>query len=496
MNRIGTNHLGSPRDFSSQPKSSSRVVNVFEAGSSPIQVSAGGAQGAAPQFSAGSSTLCPVPRDPRSPQTRAALWDALNDWTVVDSADTFEHLAGGEPGVVTIAGHGRIKKRTNNTEIDFYSRLSEPAMNSVAPKFCGSHISDGNDWAHFVVLEDLTEGFSKPTVLDLQVGQQHVGSGEPGSAPALGLRINGMRQHTNVGVTHRDKAWGGQVTAEKFANELEDFLTDASLKVRAEVAVAIVDFVNQVEPWVEAQLGLRLVGTSLLIVYEGDTTVADQKAPVVKMIDFANVEVVEESSSDAGYLTGIRNLRWMLERLVAYCELQAAKEDTKSGQRELRAAQKELRDSAAKCTASMKKCQALAPAKGSNSSSIKVLHEDILKEDVASAVTQQEDNVTAAFLKSILAKHKINPGMEAFVELLEWRETPLITDRLFVTDLCNKFGLSTAATDDLLKWKGTSDTRLTQLRSIYNIKLSAAPVLPSYYDLFVAQEEVQGMLTN
>ena len=42
---------------------------------------------------------------------------------------------------------------------------------------------------------------------------------------------------------------------------------------RAEVAGTVVSFLDQLEPWVAAQTTLELIGSSLLIVYEGDTTV-------------------------------------------------------------------------------------------------------------------------------------------------------------------------------------------------------------------------------
>jgi len=121
------------------------------------------------------------------------------------------------------------RKKSNLTEIEFYTTLSEPGMPSAfAPKFCGSHMSDGSDWSHYVILEDLTASFSKPAVLDVQIGQQHVGSGAEGSAPSLGLRINGMLQPKDQGPLHHDKSWGGTVTAEDFAPMLEEFLTDSS----------------------------------------------------------------------------------------------------------------------------------------------------------------------------------------------------------------------------------------------------------------------------
>merc|ERR1719199_2303488 len=106
------NPLGSPRDFGTPAagiatKNSPRVVNVFEAGKVTAPAAAlgrGSPRAAAP------AKLGTVPRDPRSPQTRNALWEPLHDWTKADNADAYPNQAGGEPGIVTLAGHGRIKK--------------------------------------------------------------------------------------------------------------------------------------------------------------------------------------------------------------------------------------------------------------------------------------------------------------------------------------------------------------------------------------------------
>jgi len=490
------NPLGSPRDFGSpRVTQSPRMVNVFEAGA--VQASSSSVSEAVPPITSLSSinaSAARVPRDPKSPQTRSALWEPLHDWTQLDAADTFSCLAGGEPGDVSLAGHGRIKKKSNQTEIDFYTKLSEPDVESLAPQFCGSHISDGNDWTYFVILEDLTAGFSKPTILDLQIGQEHVGSGDAGTSEYLGMRLNGMLRHTNEGPLHQGKKWGGSVEIPMFSNELEEFFTDSSGELRAEVAGSVVNFLDRLEPWMKAQLGLRLTGSSLLVVYEGDTTVEEPAAPVVKMIDFMHVKMVRDNTCDESYLVGVRNLRWMLERLVAYCELVAGKMDTKEGKKELRSAKKSLDAAAQKLAAAEKKCLALSPDRGTNTNSVRLWHEDIMKENVARQVMEQEDNVIAAFLKAVLAKHKINAGEDAFVELLQWRLQPLVLDRVFAMDLCDKYGLNTAAVDDLLKWKETSDTRLRELRYVYDVKLSAAPSLPSYYDLLVKQDDVQAML--
>ena len=83
-----------------------------------------------------------------------------------------------------------------------------------------------------------------------------------------------------------------------------------------------------------------------------------------------------------------------------------------------------------------------------------------------------------------------------FVELLEWRYNTLIMDKVYLTDICERYGLNTAAVDDLLKWKETSDAHLRQLRYLFDVKLSANTALPSYCDLLARQEEVQAILTE
>ena len=179
------------------------------------------------------------------------------------------------------------------------------------------------------------------------------------------------------------------------------------------------------------QAGLSLVGSSVLILYEGDTTVVSRDddlkpanvscscldspalcavklfwlsvtlllqesaaAPVVKLIDFENVSMNSSGACDESYLTGVRNLRWNLERLVAWGALEAAKEEAMNGMRELRSARKQLKADATKCGAAQEQCIAAAPEKGSQGG-FTVAHEDIIKEEMATSVQEEEDNVIA-----------------------------------------------------------------------------------------------------
>lgn len=491
------NPLGSPRTFHGTPADGSpnKTLQVFQAGSQAAAQSESALESSprARKVDVKGGMKNVGMRDPRSPQTRNALWDPLHDWSQEDRADEFEHRAGGAPGSVTNAGHGRIKKRSNAAEVRFYKSLgAEPSMESLAPTFCGSHVSDGSDWTAYAVLEDITVPFSKPAVLDVQIGYNHVGGGEAGSAPGIGLRINGMRVHANQGLVVHDKTWGGNVSVNGFWEALEEFFTDASGTVRSDVARTLLSSIDRVIEWVEAQSQVRLNGTSLLVVYEGDLTQASPAGPVVKMIDFEHVVTDADVGVDEDYLGGIRNLRWMTERLEAHSSLHTGLRECDAGRRELSEARAQLKNTRSATETAGKQALENSPTKGYSES--KLLHEDIIKDDVAMSVTEQEDAVIAAFLKSVLAKHDINPGQEAFVELLKWKYEPLIMDRVYLKDMFDKYGLNTHALDDVLKWKATTSCRLRELRYIYDAKLSAGSVLPSYYDLLVTGEETRVLL--
>ena len=83
----------------------------------------------------------------------------------------------------------------------------------------------------------------------------------------------------------------------------------------------------------------------------------------------------------------------------------------------------------------------LAP-KPSNPYATRLLYDDIRLEELNAAVTAEEDHTLAALLQAVLLKHGINAGEDAFVELLSWSITPLITDRTALKQLLNKYSVS------------------------------------------------------
>jgi len=434
------------------------------------------------------NTLAP----PTSPQTQASLWNPLHEYTNNDlESDYFQHAVGGEENTIKDAGFGRIKKRSNKTEAAFYKdlTLTHPEM---APAWHGVHLSDGNAWSQFVVLEDLTAGYSKPQVLDVQIGPNHVGTEEAGSAPRVGLRLNGMQRHTADGKKERkSKKDGNQVTSNDWGHEIENFLTDETNTRRGDVARCVIEFIDKLTCWVGAQRGLRLLGSSILMVYEGDSTVAEPKAAQARIMDFEHVSQGSATVPDAKYLAAIQNLRWMLERFHSYDQLELFKTEQSVVMNELRQAEAQLKINSAHAAKMSQVAMSLAP-KPSNPYATRLLYDDIRLEELNAAVTAEEDHTLAALLQAVLLKHGINAGEDAFVELLAWSITPLITDRTALKQLLNKYSFDDCSDllDDLMKWKETESCVLRPSSAIVDCKLSAAAKLPQFKDLLLEGKNV------
>ena len=106
------------------------------------------------------------------------------------------------------------------------------------------------------------------------------------------------------------------------------------------MARCVIEFIDKLTCWVGAQRGLRLLGSSILMVYEGDSTVAEPKAAQARIMDFEHVSQGSATVPDAKYLVAasprpprpltttvqaaIQNLRWMLERFHSYDQLEVA----------------------------------------------------------------------------------------------------------------------------------------------------------------------------
>eukprot|EP00656_Telonema_subtile_P009117 TRINITY_DN14277_c0_g1_i2.p1 TRINITY_DN14277_c0_g1~~TRINITY_DN14277_c0_g1_i2.p1 ORF type:complete len:306 (-),score=95.94 TRINITY_DN14277_c0_g1_i2:79-996(-) len=293
-----------------------------------------------------------------------------------------------------------------------------------------------------------------------------------------------MQTWTASGKHHMNKAAGGAVSSAQWGPTLEDYFRDETKTLRSDVARAAISFIDQLIAWVSAQPGMRLIGSSLFVVFEGDSTVGEPLAPVVKILDFEHAFAGSSPEPDKPYLNGITNLRWMMERFASYDTLQTFGAEAMLVKKDMESLAEKLRINSEHAKKMKELALSMAP-KASNQFANRLLYDDIRQEDVNKNVQVEQDNCLAALLQSVLVQHGINAGPEAFEELLLWKLEARITDKTHLRDVCQKYAFndSPALLDDLMKWKASDTAEIGEKRHIVEGGMSAARVLPSYKSL-------------
>jgi len=180
----------------------------------------------------------------------------------------------------------------------------------------------------YIVLENLTNGYRKPSILDLKLGTRQHRDTAPldkidrmvskcgyTTSSSLGIRLCGMQVYTKEsGFIHKDKYSGRQLSEEFLQKEIGDFFTrDCDL---------INFFVNRLRTLyciLEQEENYRLYSTSLLFVWEGDEEY-EKSLKDLRLIDFAHSYLDQHEGQDEGALFGIRNLIALLEDLLQKLE--------------------------------------------------------------------------------------------------------------------------------------------------------------------------------
>jgi hypothetical protein len=98
--------------------------------------------------------------------------------------------------------------------------------------------------------------------------------------------------------------------------------TQAQRRIRTRAIANILAHLRPLRRWFDENKSLRFVASSVLLVYEGDTTLdsSSRDATTVKMIDFGRVRRAEEDgvhhATDKGYVHGLRTLKGILTEMV------------------------------------------------------------------------------------------------------------------------------------------------------------------------------------
>eukprot|EP01138_Halocafeteria_seosinensis_P011455 gb/GECG01011700.1/.p1 GENE.gb/GECG01011700.1/~~gb/GECG01011700.1/.p1 ORF type:complete len:346 (+),score=27.19 gb/GECG01011700.1/:1-1038(+) len=262
-------------------------------------------------------------------------------------------VIGGHGGMLKLRDHvlKPIEDSRGRNELAFYVELNQHCPPSeyparLTPQFYGvMRPSDLPAWMEkdysFIRLEDLTEGYRKPCVIDIKLGTR---TWDPLATerkrirqmlrypPQLvtGFRIIGMHIFRPFSPdSHEDGKWlefqrrfGRSLTEDELPSGLLEYVHDGQ-RVRWEVLENMLDQLYQLRNWFQKQQGYRFISTSLMVIFEGKSGINEDPRVRLSMIDFAHTFPIPPDSStayeqrDEDYLLGLSNLIAVIERLIA-----------------------------------------------------------------------------------------------------------------------------------------------------------------------------------
>lgn len=191
----------------------------------------------------------------------------------------------------------------------------------------------------YLLLNDITINFKKPCVIDLKMGLQTFEPDAPSqkkirekakypNQSTFGFRVTGKRvyQPSNAragrdGFVFYPKDFGRSLATRQ--DLMEAFVTyfglesiePSLLTIRLKAITNVLLKLRSLQHWFQNNTSFCFYSSSLLIAYEGDTTLNETLDLVnVKMIDFGRVR--RQHGGDPGYLKGLLTITSLLEEIL------------------------------------------------------------------------------------------------------------------------------------------------------------------------------------
>ncbi|KAG8945042.1 hypothetical protein FRC03_001828 [Tulasnella sp. 419] len=279
---------------------------------------------------------------------------------------------GGHAGVLASEDGSLVIKACLPAERDFYQILSSnPTLEGLrphVPTFYGTLKLEGK----VEVLENLSHKFKKPNILDIKLGTvlydesaneekraRMIKTAAETTSLETGVRLTGFQVYDAKSDTfvNTPKSYGKSIKPSDLPGGIAKFFPTASEGgVEAKLLVPVVKGVHSEIAQIRDVLKgieLRMVGGSLLIVWEGEaatlreaidkagSTNADNNKPeaeddedsdtstagvgpplIVKLIDFAHTRLVPGEGPDEGVLLGLETTLKLLEGRIKEVEAQ------------------------------------------------------------------------------------------------------------------------------------------------------------------------------
>jgi inositol-hexakisphosphate kinase len=228
-----------------------------------------------------------------------------------------------------IQKHNFCNNNNGFDDDDNYRDVSSGLPNALNPWAfqCQIRTLQNGPLGSFLMLENLTSKYKNPCVVDLKLGIRQYGDdaseekklsqkrkSDKTTSKDLGLRICGMQYYDSLSSTYQciDKYYGRSLDQSGLKKLLNKFFKTASGERRNAVCTSLLAKLIRMRTIIASMNGLRLYGTSLLIVFEGNPFISEHNLDA-RLIDFANAtcEGLSESKHqgpDAGSLLGIDNL--------------------------------------------------------------------------------------------------------------------------------------------------------------------------------------------
>eukprot|EP00761_Pharyngomonas_kirbyi_P000388 gb/GECH01000388.1/.p1 GENE.gb/GECH01000388.1/~~gb/GECH01000388.1/.p1 ORF type:complete len:360 (+),score=77.72 gb/GECH01000388.1/:1-1080(+) len=216
---------------------------------------------------------------------------------------------------------------------------SSPWVNTAKQRHNGNPVESSETLKHwntvdrefnYVILEDLTGKFKRPSVLDIKMGtRQHGFATSPTKAASLEAKCK-KTTTAQLGIRHcgtqvyrrdqcryllRDKYFGRKLTQNTLNEALEEYF-DNGETIMCKVIPGFLQRLQKLLEVFENNRSHHFFSSSLLFVYEGDS---DDPSFDLRMVDFAHVYQTKEplvpDEHDEGYILGLKNLIHILNSI-------------------------------------------------------------------------------------------------------------------------------------------------------------------------------------